>query len=309
MFDLDQQIDCWKSAFAKKAACSSDELLELESHLREEIAALVAAGRSEQEAFCESVSRLGDPTEICGEFAKNESRFLWDGVALRGNRVMVILAGLAAVLLGLAVGMKRGDGLLGVHLGSIIFAYVVPFLLAVVGTYAIFRAAIVKSGPDAVPRPIRRAVPVSVRCYRACKCHGSYPGRPLGRASLGPVLGLGPQRNRRTLGCSLRTGPLSARHQAQTKQRPSRASELDYEPGDVCRLVWASGVHGIGRPVRSRRSCRLPRRSTGDSEHLPLSVQTHLSRKLIGKRCCAPSPRRRHSTVKPCRRRSSSRMG
>jgi len=69
MFDLDQQIDRWKSAFAKKAACSSDELLELESHLREEIAALVAAGRSEQEAFCESVARLGDPTKVGGEFA------------------------------------------------------------------------------------------------------------------------------------------------------------------------------------------------------------------------------------------------
>jgi hypothetical protein len=103
MFDLDQQIDRWKSAFAKKAECSSDELQELESHLREDIAALVAAGRSEQEAFSESLSRLGDPTEICGEFAKNESRFLWDGVALRGNRVMVILAGLAAALFGLAV--------------------------------------------------------------------------------------------------------------------------------------------------------------------------------------------------------------
>ena len=38
MFDLEQQIDRWKSAFAKKSACSSDELLELESHLREEIA-------------------------------------------------------------------------------------------------------------------------------------------------------------------------------------------------------------------------------------------------------------------------------
>ena len=51
MFDLDQQIDRWKSAFAKQAACSSDELLELESHLREEIAALVAIGRSEQKPF------------------------------------------------------------------------------------------------------------------------------------------------------------------------------------------------------------------------------------------------------------------
>ena len=72
MFDLDRQIDCWKSAFSQKAACSSDELLELESHLRDQTAALVAAGRSEQEAFCESVARLGDPTKIGGEFAKNQ---------------------------------------------------------------------------------------------------------------------------------------------------------------------------------------------------------------------------------------------
>lgn len=145
MFDLDQQIDRWKSAFTKEAACSSDELLELESHLREEIAALVAAGKSEEEAFGESVARLGDPTRIGGEFAKNQSRFVWDSVALLGNGVVVILAGLAAIVLGFAVWMKKGDGVLGVHVGTISFAYLVPFLLAVVGTYAILRAAIVKS--------------------------------------------------------------------------------------------------------------------------------------------------------------------
>jgi hypothetical protein len=146
MFNLDQQIDHWKSAFAKKVVCSSDDLQELESHLREDIAALVAIGRSEQEAFSESVSRLGDPDEISEEFAKVEGRFLWDCVALRGNRAMVNVAGLAGALCGLAVWIKKGDGLLGAHVGSIIFAYVVPFLLAVVGTYAIFRAAFVKSG-------------------------------------------------------------------------------------------------------------------------------------------------------------------
>src|SRR4051812_25992005 len=92
-FDLDWEIDRWKSAFAKQVACSSDELMELESHLREEIAALVQAGRSEQEAFGESVARLGDPTTIGGEFAKNESRYIWDSVALRGSSVVVVLAG------------------------------------------------------------------------------------------------------------------------------------------------------------------------------------------------------------------------
>ena len=145
MFDLNQQIDSWKSAFAKKQACSIDELQELESHLREEIAALVAAGRSEQEAFAVSVSRLGDPDKICIEFAKNERQFLCDSLALRGNSVLVVLVGLAAVVLALAVWMNRGDGLLGAHQGSISFAYLIPFLLALVGTYAIVRASIVKS--------------------------------------------------------------------------------------------------------------------------------------------------------------------
>src|SRR4051794_18426996 len=72
MSDLDQQIERWKSGFAKKAACSSDELLELESHLREGIAALVSGGKSKQEAFSESVARLGDPTQVGSEFAKNQ---------------------------------------------------------------------------------------------------------------------------------------------------------------------------------------------------------------------------------------------
>src|SRR5688572_27971347 len=128
MFDLNHKIDCWKSAFAKKKTCSTDELQELESHLREEIAALVAAGRSEQEAFSASVSRLGDPDKICSEFAKNEREFLCDHVALRGNSALVVLVGLAAVVLGLVVWMKRGDGLLGAHQSSIVFAYLVPFL-------------------------------------------------------------------------------------------------------------------------------------------------------------------------------------
>src|SRR5262245_52728931 len=145
MFDLEKQIDNWKSAIAKKAACSSDELLELESHLREDFTALVSIGLSEQEAFSESVSHLGDPVMIGAEFAKNESRFVWDGVALQASGVMVILASLAAVVLGFEAGMKKGDGLLGVHVGTISFAYAIPFLLAVVGTYAIFRSAIVKS--------------------------------------------------------------------------------------------------------------------------------------------------------------------
>jgi ABC-type transport system involved in cytochrome c biogenesis permease subunit len=66
-------------------------------------------------------------------------------LAIRGNSVLVGLTGLAAAAIGLIVWLRRGDGVLGAHTGSISFAYVIPFLLALLGAYAIFRAAIVQS--------------------------------------------------------------------------------------------------------------------------------------------------------------------
>jgi ABC-type transport system involved in cytochrome c biogenesis permease subunit len=144
MFDLNRQIEAWKKGFAK-SACTSDELEELECHLREEIAASVAMGRAEEQAFHESVARLGDPAAVSGEFAKNERPPRMDSVVIRAGSVLVCLVGLAAVASGLVVWMQRQDGVLGAHQASILFAYVVPFLLAVLGAYAILRAAMVPS--------------------------------------------------------------------------------------------------------------------------------------------------------------------
>ncbi len=249
MFNLNREIDRWKSAFAERKACSRDELQELESHLREEIAALVAAGHSEQEAFSEGASRLGDPGEVCGEFAKNERRFLSDSVAIRGNSVCVALVGLAAVMLGLAAWMRNGDGILVAHVASITFAYVVSFLLALAGTYAIFRGAIVKSGG---------------------MCDWNHPWGHMGSTSLGQVLGLGPQRNRRSVSCNKLRCVLLARHQIRAKRRPFGANDFDFELGDHCRIVWASGVCGICRHIRFRLFHRWPDPSAVDSEHLAL---------------------------------------
>jgi Cytochrome C assembly protein len=143
MFDLNQQIDLWKRALRANATCSKDELEELESHLREQIEAMIAAGLSQEEAFAKSISRLGDPHAVCREFAKNE--FKGDWLAIRAGNAMVALVGLAAVVLGIAVGIEKQDELLAAHTGSILFAYLVPLLLAVVGSYAILRTALVKS--------------------------------------------------------------------------------------------------------------------------------------------------------------------
>lgn len=146
MFDLNQEIDRWKRAFTTQKTCSRDELEELESHLREEIASLVAAGHYHEAAFRQGVARLGDAAAVCGEFAKNDRPLLSDSLALRGNTVIVVLVGIAAAVSGLVAWTQRGDGLLGAHRGSILFAYVVPFLMAIVGAYAIFRTAMMTPG-------------------------------------------------------------------------------------------------------------------------------------------------------------------
>ena len=56
MFDLNRQIDLWKRALRANATCSTDELEELESHLREQIEAMMAAGLSQEDACAKSIS-------------------------------------------------------------------------------------------------------------------------------------------------------------------------------------------------------------------------------------------------------------
>ncbi len=77
MHNLDQSITQWKVAMQRETACSKDDLEELEGHLREQIAALMNVGLSEQEAFSIGVSRLGSPSELGHEYAKASPVRVW----------------------------------------------------------------------------------------------------------------------------------------------------------------------------------------------------------------------------------------
>ena len=77
MYDLGQSIINWKSAISNDGRCSTDEVEELETHLRDQIADLVDVGLSEQEAFTIAVSRLGVPNELCSEYEKASPMRLW----------------------------------------------------------------------------------------------------------------------------------------------------------------------------------------------------------------------------------------
>jgi hypothetical protein len=143
MFDLNEEIAAWKSGFSGQRACSQDELDELESHLREEIDLLVGRAVTESDAFAEAAARIGAPRDVCGEFAKNERLFRLDKLALGVNKVLILLMGVAALALA-AVLIREGDALLGVHVASTTFAYVVASLSSLIGTYAIVRSVRVK---------------------------------------------------------------------------------------------------------------------------------------------------------------------
>jgi len=77
MFELENEIANWKQAFSSDAAVSSEESFELECHLRESIASLLERGLSEQEAFMVGTNRLGHPTELRQEYAKNDPTARW----------------------------------------------------------------------------------------------------------------------------------------------------------------------------------------------------------------------------------------
>jgi hypothetical protein len=70
MPDLEQQISAWRSQMLSAGIKTPVPLDELESHLREEIAVLIAAGKSEADAFSAAVQKLGPAARLEPEFEK-----------------------------------------------------------------------------------------------------------------------------------------------------------------------------------------------------------------------------------------------
>ena len=74
---LEEQIDQWRSYLRRRQAIHSVDVAELEDHLREQVAVLVAAGLATDEAFLVAVKRMGDLDALSREFALEHSERLW----------------------------------------------------------------------------------------------------------------------------------------------------------------------------------------------------------------------------------------
>ena len=79
MFDLEKAIKKWNRSLSKFQVFEDGYTAELESHLRDEIDALINMGKSPQEAFEEAAEKIGEPENIGTEYFKAHTR-AWTGL-------------------------------------------------------------------------------------------------------------------------------------------------------------------------------------------------------------------------------------
>lgn len=70
MFDLERAIRSWKSGLAKSPSLEDTYVAEIEAVLRDEVAALIRGGATEEEAFRQASAGMGEPAAIGEEFQK-----------------------------------------------------------------------------------------------------------------------------------------------------------------------------------------------------------------------------------------------
>ena len=103
---LDTSIAQWRAAVMKGRSVDQADADELESHLREQITDLEAAGLSADEAFTIAVRRLGQVDELTAEYAREHGDRMWKQLVTPRTDVeprlsipmMLAFAALAAVL-------------------------------------------------------------------------------------------------------------------------------------------------------------------------------------------------------------------
>jgi hypothetical protein len=108
---FEKQVDQWRTYLLRRQAIHSVDVAELEDHLREQVAALVGAGLSSDEAFLVAVKRMGALDALSREFAREHSDRLWkqlvvlpsnveeQGVRTRSDAFVAFALAVAAALL------------------------------------------------------------------------------------------------------------------------------------------------------------------------------------------------------------------
>ncbi len=82
---LEKQIHAWRAHLRSSRAITNADAMELEDHLREQVASLADGGLSQDEAFLVAVKRMGAIDALTREFAREHSERLWKQLVLSGE--------------------------------------------------------------------------------------------------------------------------------------------------------------------------------------------------------------------------------
>ena len=82
---LEDQIAQWRGYLRRRRAIDGPDIEELESHLREQVAALTQIGLTDDEAFLVAVKRMGSLDELSREFAREHSERLWKQLVIASS--------------------------------------------------------------------------------------------------------------------------------------------------------------------------------------------------------------------------------
>jgi hypothetical protein len=139
---LERQIADWRAFVGRGKAIAAPDVEELETHLRDQIEALTAAGLSADEAFLVAVKRIGSLNALSREFAREHSERLWRQLVLgaegssapqlRNESIVVLalaVAAAAAIKVPELFGLPFADGSEQFYVRNFSF-FVLPFLAA-----------------------------------------------------------------------------------------------------------------------------------------------------------------------------------
>jgi hypothetical protein len=82
---VEEQIAQWRGYLRRRRAVDSQDVQELEAHLRDQMAALATAGLTGDEAFLVAVKRMGSLDALSREFAREHSERLWKQLVIAGD--------------------------------------------------------------------------------------------------------------------------------------------------------------------------------------------------------------------------------
>jgi hypothetical protein len=148
-FELNQAIRNWQECLRQSPHLREEDIIELETHARDSVAAFRAKGLTDEEAFLLATWRLGQPSQLEPEFSKVNraevwlNRLLWMLIGIQAWGLLSGLSGFAAhavVVGGLGglglqaqsgpAGMDWGRAVLPVSLMSLAYLLVLAGILA-----------------------------------------------------------------------------------------------------------------------------------------------------------------------------------